>query len=52
MAQNWNDNPEANHGLIIIPRKTDWNAFRQFRPLPEQIRGMITLNILVPGRRQ
>ena len=29
MAQAWNETPGSNFGLILIPRKTDWGAFRE-----------------------
>ena len=50
MAQRWNDSPESNFGLLVIPRKTDFLSFRQFDFLPGQLRNLITLRILVPGR--
>jgi hypothetical protein len=52
MAQNWNDHPDANFGLIIIPRTSDWNAFREFTPNNERLQGLISLRILVPGRER
>jgi hypothetical protein len=52
MAQNWNTNIEANFGLIIIPRTSDWNALREFTPQLDRLRNLITLRILVPGREE
>jgi hypothetical protein len=52
MAQNWNTNSEANFGLIIIPRTSDWNAFREFTPQLDRLRNLITLRILIPGREE
>jgi hypothetical protein len=52
MAQNWNDHRESNFGLLIIPRTTDWNAFREFTPQLNRLRGLISLRILVPGRQE
>jgi hypothetical protein len=52
MAQNWNDHRESNFGLIIIPRTSDWNAFREFAPNLNRLRELITLRILVPGRQE
>jgi len=50
MAQNWNLHPEENFGLILIPRRTDWQAVREARFMPEQIRSRAVLRIIVPGR--
>ncbi len=50
IAQKWHELPESNHGILIIPRMTDFLSFRQFQLLPGQLRNLITLKILVPGR--
>jgi hypothetical protein len=50
LSQNWNDHQESNFGLIIIPRTSDWNAFREYAPNIDRLRGLISLRILVPGR--
>jgi hypothetical protein len=52
LAQKWNETPESNHGILIIARKTDFSSFRQFQFLPGQLRSLITLKIIVPGRQE
>jgi hypothetical protein len=50
MARTWNARPETNFGAILLPRGTDWNALREIRLVPDQIRNRITLRLVVPGR--
>jgi hypothetical protein len=50
LAQQWNQMPESNHGILIIPRKTDFSSFRQFQFLAGQLRNLVTLRMIVPGR--
>jgi hypothetical protein len=52
LAQRWNETPESNNGILVIPSKTDFSSFRQFQFLPEQLRSLVTLKILVPGRQK
>jgi len=50
LAQEWNSSDDANHGLILIPRNSDSNAFTRFEYSREQLRGLAILKILVPGQ--
>lgn len=51
LAQEWNDGG-ANFGLIIIPRRSDSNALRLFRYSSDELRNLIALKVLVPGREE
>lgn len=50
MVQHWHDLTGSNHGILVIPRMTNFLSFRQFQFQPGQLRNLITLRILIPGR--
>jgi hypothetical protein len=52
MARKWNVHREANFGLILIPRNTDWRANSDIRFVPEHLRSRVILKVLGPGRAE
>jgi hypothetical protein len=50
MVRLWNSQRRDNYGLILIPRDTEFNGFRAFRYSAAQLRSMVSLKIIVPGR--
>ena len=52
MAKLWKSETSHNYGLILIPRNTEFNSFRAFPYSAGQLRSMVTLEIIVPGREE
>ena len=49
LVKAWNDSTQANYGLIIIPRTTDFNGYREFKYLAQQLQSATILKISIPG---
>lgn len=50
MVNLWNSQGRDNYGLILIPRNTAFDGFRAFAFSREQLRSMVSMKIIVPGR--